>query len=103
MIPESYSHSVRRGQITIGTRFPVFRSVNVGGNWNNTSNAGVSYVNANNDLSNSNNNIGSCLNFISIITVILTLALAKIKEHPHSAGTVNGNVGCTNEGHRVVA
>ena len=29
-----------------------------GGNWNNTSNAGVFNVNLNNDLSNSNDNIG---------------------------------------------
>lgn len=29
-----------------------------GGNWNNTSNAGLGYLNSNNERSNSNNNIG---------------------------------------------
>lgn len=32
--------------------------LNVGGNWNNGSNAGVRYWNGNNDASNSNSNIG---------------------------------------------
>jgi hypothetical protein len=31
---------------------------NAGGNWNNTSNAGLGYRNANNERTNSNNNIG---------------------------------------------
>jgi len=31
---------------------------NAGGNWNNTSNAGLGYRNANNERSNTNNNIG---------------------------------------------
>jgi hypothetical protein len=31
---------------------------NAGGNWNNSSNAGLGYRNANNERTNSNNNIG---------------------------------------------
>ena len=37
----------------------------VGDNWNNGANAGVSYLNANNSVSNSNSNIGSRLNNVS--------------------------------------
>ena len=53
--------------------------LNVGGNSNtnasNSVNYGLSYANANNDLTNSNNNIGSRLNFVRInrITVASTL------------------------------
>lgn len=52
----------------------VFRLLYVGGNWNNGSNAGVSYVNSN-SLSNSNANIGSRLTHVnsSHITVISAL------------------------------
>lgn len=32
--------------------------LNVGGNWNNSANAGIWYLNGNNDASNSNNNTG---------------------------------------------
>jgi len=38
-----------------------WKSLNVGGNWSNGSNAGVAYANANNDISNSNSNIGARL------------------------------------------
>lgn len=100
MMP-SKSLSERRGWITIETRF-LTRSVNVGGNWNNGSNAGVSYVNANNDLSNSNNNIGSRLNFEKI-TVNPTLALARTTQRIRSVGTANGKIGRTNEGHWVAS
>lgn len=98
----SDSDSVRRGRFTIGAR-PLSRSVNVGGNWNNGSNAGVSYVNANNSLSNTNSNIGSRLNFGISIAVIPTLALARTTDCEHSVGTVNGKIGCNNEGQEAVA
>ncbi len=97
----SDSDSVRRGRITIGAR-PLSRSVNVGGNWNNGSNAGVSYVNANNSLSNSNSNIGSRLNFSQSITVIPTLALAKTSQRCRSVGTAYGKIGRNFEGQEAV-
>lgn len=37
----------------------MWRLPNCGGNWNNTSNAGLAYLNLNNLRSNVNNNIGS--------------------------------------------
>lgn len=98
MMPSSLS--VRRGWFTIRTR-SFSRSVNVGGNYNNGSNAGVSYVNANNSLSNSNSNIGSRLNF-NIIAVNPTLALARITQRIRSVGTTVGKIGRTNEGHVVI-
>lgn len=91
------SLSARRGWITIGTRSLV-RSVYVGGNWNNSTNAGVSYVNANNDLNNSNNNIGSRLNFDNKITVTPTLALARTTQRTRSVGTTVGKIGRIHEG-----
>ena len=61
------------------------RSLNVGGNSNtngsNSVNYGVSYANANNDLTNSNANIGSRLNFDHrSITVIPTLPIGRTQE-----------------------
>ena len=38
-----------------------WRVLNVGGNWNNTSNAGLFYFNGNNSSSNTNTNIGARL------------------------------------------
>lgn len=38
-----------------------WRVLHVGGNWNNTSNAGLFYFNANNTSSNANTNIGARL------------------------------------------
>lgn len=79
------SKSFRTGQITIRAADSDYVNVNgsdnpvpnVGGNYNNDLNAGVSYLNANNNVSNSNDNIGSRLNFIdNKFTVILTSALA---------------------------
>lgn len=95
------SLSERRGWITFETR-SLRRSVNVGGNWNNGTNAGVSYVNANNSLDNSNNNIGSRLNFDNKITVTPTLALARTTKEIRSVGTTVGKIGRTNEGLWVV-
>lgn len=94
----TFPHSIseRRGWITIGAR-PFSRSVNVGGNWNNGSKAGVSYVNANNSLSNSNSNIGARLNFGNF-TVIPTSALAEISKTISSVGTVYGKIGRKSEG-----
>ena len=43
-----------------------WRSLNVGGNWNNGSNAGVANLNGNNDLSNSNSNNGARLAYPSL-------------------------------------
>lgn len=100
MMP-SVSLSERGGWITIEAR-SLCRSLYVGGNWNNGTNAGVSYVNANNDLSNSNNNIGSRLNF-KTITVIPTLALARTTKKNRSIGTTVGKIGRTNEGHWVAS
>lgn len=37
--------------------------LNVGGNWNNASNAGLWYLNGNNSDSNSNSNIGARLSY----------------------------------------
>lgn len=37
--------------------------LNVGGNWNNGSNAGLWYLNGNNGASNSNSNIGARLSY----------------------------------------
>ena len=61
----------------------VFRLLYVGGNWNNGSNAGVSYVNSN-SLSNSNSNIGSRLTNVnnSHITVISALPHGRISQLP---------------------
>jgi len=42
-----------------------WRSLNVGGNWNNGSNAGVAYANGNNSFDNSNTNIGARLAYLS--------------------------------------
>lgn len=94
------SLSERRGWITIEAR-PLRRSVSVGGNWHNGTHAGVSYVNANNDLSNSNNNIGSRLNFDHKITVTPTLALARTTQRTRSVGTTVGKIGRIHEGQVV--
>lgn len=60
-----------------GPIVPFWHVLYVGGNSNtnasNSVNYGLSYANANNDLSNSNNNIGSRLNFIHDIVVVTTL------------------------------
>ena len=80
---EITSESIKNGQVEsyFGPAFAVFRSVYVGGNWDNGSNAGVSYVNANNSLSNSNNNVGSRLNYVrEYLTLISTSALAEKTE-----------------------
>ena len=42
------------------------RVLNVGGNWNNDTNAGVAYTNANNDSTNTNNNLGARLDCASV-------------------------------------
>lgn len=40
-------------------------ALNVGGNWNNSDNAGMSYCNTNNNWNNTNTNIGSRLAYPS--------------------------------------
>lgn len=55
---QSKDNDLRTGSFTIRPVVYGAQSLYVGGNWNNTDNAGVSNVNANN-LNNSNNNIGS--------------------------------------------
>jgi hypothetical protein len=49
----------------------------VGGNWNNTSNAGPFYWNLNNSLANANNNIGSRHSMIKITSRFNSTALAE--------------------------
>lgn len=83
-------------------------ALNVGGNWNNGSNAGVGYANSNNTVSNSNNNIGARLTYvpsnlplIEIINSTVTSAspLGEIKDKPqvrlvaHKAKTGLGIIG----------
>ena len=68
------------GRFTTGNLLVGGRSLIVGGNWNNGDKAGVGYANANNDLSNSNNNIGARLIYIHLknkekITVMQTLSM----------------------------
>lgn len=79
-------------------------ALNVGGNSNtNADNAvqyGVSYVNANNDPSNTNNNIGSRLNFVTIENPSdKTLPIGRTQE-TEQAGLVafNANIRQTNKG-----
>jgi hypothetical protein len=50
-----------------------WRSIYVGGNWDNTSNAGVANANANNSLDNSNSNIGARLAYPSEVYSIIIL------------------------------
>lgn len=83
-------------------------ALNVGGNWNNGSNAGVGYANSNNNVSNSNNNIGARLTYVpsnlplrEIINSTVTSAspLGEIKDKPqvrlvaHKAKTGLGIIG----------
>ena len=83
-------------------------ALNVGGNWNNGSNAGVGYANSNNTVSNSNNNIGARLTYVpsnlplrEIINSTVTSAspLGEIKDKPqvrlvaHKAKTGLGIIG----------
>jgi len=49
----------------------------VGGNWNNAANAGLSAWNSNNDLSNSNTNIGARLAYPSDRREIINITLGK--------------------------
>jgi len=44
----------------------------VGGNWNNSSNAGLFYWNLNNDLGNTNFNIGARLSMVKHCTILAT-------------------------------
>ena len=48
-----------------------WRSLHVGGNWNNGTNAGVAYANGNNSLDNSNSNIGARLSYLPSETCLL--------------------------------
>lgn len=70
-------HFVRKsGRFAIGPRGVVrvarvnsnsdVRVLYVGGNWNNDTNAGVAYANANNDSTNTNNNLGARLDCASV-------------------------------------
>ena len=72
-----------------------FRVLNVGGNansdWSNSVQYGLSYSNANNDLSNSNANIGARLtNIVDELTVIATLPIGRTSE-----STTAGSVACS--------
>lgn len=49
------------GQVKPIGGIAVSHVLNVGGNWNNSDNAGISYCNANNNWNNTNTNIGSRL------------------------------------------
>lgn len=84
------------------------RALNVGGNWNNGSNAGVGYANSNNSVSNSNNNIGARLTYVPSIlplteiiysTVTSASPLGETKDKPqvrlvaHKAKTGLGIIG----------
>lgn len=67
----------------------------VGGNWSNGANAGLSYWNSNNDLSNSNTNIGSRLAYQPSLSE-RTMPLGRTHQtNPNlSAGrTIDPNVG----------
>lgn len=95
-----------RGQV-ISYLDPLCRSrvLNVGGNSNsNESNSlqyGLSYADANNDLSNSNDNRGSRVNFVDHqkITVIMTLPESRKQESIQSRlVTTNANVWMNNKG-----
>lgn len=64
----------------VGLCYGSVLALNVGGNWNNTSNAGLSYVNANNNWTNTNTNIGARLAvplWKILITFTMTMPLGK--------------------------
>lgn len=65
------------GEGPSGIRVTAVRSgvLNVGGNWNNAANAGLSAWNSNNDLSNSNTNIGARLAYPSDYKDITNITL----------------------------
>lgn len=63
--------------------------LNVGGNWNNRSNAGLFYFNGNNSTSNSNSNIGAHIIYKKLATqffiaLIFPHLLVKIARLRHS-------------------
>jgi len=66
---------VFKGTCKIGFRWRVAYS---GGNYNNEANAGVAYLNADNDSSNANTNVGARLYFFNLLQVTLPLG-KKIK------------------------
>lgn len=72
------------GRFTTGTCVVGERSLIVGGNWNNGDIAGVGCANANNSLSNSNNNIGARLNYVRV--PLRTKIIAVISTLPANAG-----------------
>lgn len=52
---------MRRGLVFYANYNSGWRVLHVGGNWNNSGNAGLFYFNANNTSSNSNSNVGARL------------------------------------------
>ena len=75
-------------------RWSELRVVAVGGNSNNSGNAGVFYVNANNSSGNRNTNIGRQLSLFMTRTLSpITLALAKTNSKPMGAGSASEGSG----------
>lgn len=73
--------------------FVLSRVVIVGGNANNGSNAGLFYVNSNNDSSNANRNIGTRLNSLFKFSDVVSLPLGKICCHKSSVAKANSLAG----------